>query len=166
MSEIFPKTRNRTVSSTQNIVVIGGGIAGLTTAYRLHKGGMNVELYEARSRVGGRIFTAKVNGHIAELGSQNIRDGGEAIHLNSLIDELGLQRDSSRVSLKHSYFNGTALIPMSEILKEKKIDLRILKHQLHECALTCRNMEEVLKKLVDPHDPLYKILNDEPENSR
>lgn len=158
MSAIFSKTRKRTFASSQKVVVIGGGIAGLTTAYRLYKGGMNVELYEARSRVGGRIFTAKINGHIAELGSQNIRDGGEAVNLNSLIDELGLQRDSSRVPLKHSYFNGKALIPMSEILKEKKIDLRILKNQLHECALTCRNMEEVLEKLVDPHDPLYKIL--------
>jgi monoamine oxidase len=158
MSASFSKPSKPTFAHSQKVVVIGGGIAGLTTAYRLHKGGMNVELYEARNRVGGRILTAKVNGHIAELGSQNIRDGGEAINLNSLIDELGLQRDSNRVLLNHSYFNGEALIPMSEVLKDKKIDPRILKNQLLECALTCHNIKEVLEKLVDPHDPLYKIL--------
>ncbi len=156
MSAIFSKTSQRTFAN--KVVVVGGGIAGLTTAYRLYKGGMNVDLYEARSRVGGRILTAKVNGHIAELGGQNIRDGGDAVNLNSLIDELGLQCNSSPICVNHSYFNGENLIPIGEILRDITIDLQILKNQLHELAFTCHNMKEVLKKLVDPHDPLYKIL--------
>ncbi len=60
------------------VVVIGAGIAGLTTAHRLQQAGMNVNLYEARSRVGGRIFTVSIGGHPVELGGQNITDGGEA----------------------------------------------------------------------------------------
>lgn len=54
------------------VVVIGGVIAGLTAAYRLNEAGMNIDLYEARDRVGGRIFTAKINDSKAELGGQNI----------------------------------------------------------------------------------------------
>jgi monoamine oxidase len=141
------------------VVVIGGGIAGLTAAYRLQEGGMNVDLYEARDRVGGRIFTAKINGRTAELGGQNISDGGDADHLNRLIDEFGLELSSSRVYLKHSYFTGQSLIPVREILKEKQIDPKALKNKIDRLIQTSSNMKEILEKIVDPEDHLYKSLS-------
>src|SRR5260221_9252727 len=58
------------------IAIIGAGIAGLTTAYHLNKQGLDVLVYEARSRVGGRILTALINDKIVELGGQNIHDSG------------------------------------------------------------------------------------------
>ncbi|MCI0616191.1 FAD-dependent oxidoreductase, partial [bacterium] len=42
------------------VVVIGAGLAGLTTAYRLQQKGIAVHVYEARNRVGGRIFTVRL----------------------------------------------------------------------------------------------------------
>ncbi|CAK6537260.1 MAG: Protoporphyrinogen oxidase HemY/PPOX [Candidatus Midichloria mitochondrii] len=39
------------------IAIIGAGLAGLTAAYRLHKENSNVDIFEARNRVGGRVFT-------------------------------------------------------------------------------------------------------------
>lgn len=158
MTAIFSNISAFSFAHNPKVVVIGGGIAGLTTAYRLHKEGMNIDLYEARGRVGGRIFTAKINGRIAELGGQNITDGGEAANLNRLIDEFGLQRASSRVYLKHSYFNGMDLIPINEILKNRKIDPDVLKKELDELASTSLNMKEILEQIVSPQDPLYKIL--------
>src|SRR3981081_374851 len=41
------------------IAIIGGGVAGLYCAYRLLDRGYEVTLYEATSRLGGRIFTGK-----------------------------------------------------------------------------------------------------------
>ena len=76
----------------QKVAVIGAGLAGLTTAYRLQKEGMDVDLYEARNRVGGRILTVNINGIFAELGAQNITDGGKAININRLIAEFKLER--------------------------------------------------------------------------
>lgn len=140
------------------VVVVGAGIAGLTAAYRLHNEGMNVHLYEARNRVGGRIFTAKINGQIAELGGQNIGDGGEAFHLTRLIDELGLQIDSSRLYLKHNYFNGTKLTPVNEIIKAKEFDSQSLREQINRLSESSYNMREVLGKMFSIDDPLYKIL--------
>lgn len=140
------------------IVVVGAGIAGLTTSYRLQKGGMNVELYEARNRVGGRIFTAKVGRSLAELGGQNISDGGESENLNRLIEEFGLHLTSSRILLKHSYFNGKELIPLKEIVKGKRFDPQALKKQIKELSAVSHNMKEVLEQIVDIKDPLYKIL--------
>lgn len=146
-------------ASSPKVVVVGAGIAGLTTAYRLQSAGMDVDVYEARGRVGGRIFTAKVDGRFAELGAQNILDGGEAVNFNRLIDEFGLQRNnSSRVGLKHSYFNGTDLIPITEISKGRIMDPEVLKNRLDELALKHHNMKEILENIVSPEDILYKIL--------
>src|SRR5438874_1229557 len=39
------------------VIILGGGIAGLVTAYRLNKAGVPCEIYEASSRLGGRVFT-------------------------------------------------------------------------------------------------------------
>lgn len=43
----------------KNIVIIGGGIAGLSAAYRLKKYGIDAQIYEASIRTSGRILTVK-----------------------------------------------------------------------------------------------------------
>lgn len=45
--------------SRKRVVVIGAGIAGLTTAYELGKAGYKVTILEARERPGGRNWTAR-----------------------------------------------------------------------------------------------------------
>ncbi|AYG70378.1 MULTISPECIES: FAD-dependent oxidoreductase [Rhizobium] len=47
-----------TTISTKAIVIVGGGLAGLTAAYHLHRNGLDFTLVEARERLGGRILTA------------------------------------------------------------------------------------------------------------
>jgi monoamine oxidase len=44
---------------TAEVLVLGGGIAGLTAAYELLKGGYKVTILEARHRPGGRNWTAR-----------------------------------------------------------------------------------------------------------
>lgn len=48
---------NYNCNSKKRIGIIGGGIAGLTSAYELSQLGNEVELLEASSRLGGRIRT-------------------------------------------------------------------------------------------------------------
>ncbi|MEU6142264.1 FAD-dependent oxidoreductase [Streptomyces sp. NPDC047081] len=45
--------------SAAKVVIVGGGIAGLTTAYELGKAGYDCTVLEARARTGGRNFTVR-----------------------------------------------------------------------------------------------------------
>ena len=54
----------------KRIVVLGSGVAGLTSAYELRKAGYDVVLLEARDRVGGRSYTARRGTRLTELGGE------------------------------------------------------------------------------------------------
>ena len=56
------------MSRSVDIVVIGGGFAGITAARDLKHRGLNVLLLEARDRLGGRTWFKEVNGFHVELG--------------------------------------------------------------------------------------------------
>ena len=45
------------MESTADVVVIGAGVAGLSAAAQLARAGQSVTIVEARSRLGGRVFT-------------------------------------------------------------------------------------------------------------
>ncbi len=44
-------------NSEENIVIVGAGIAGLNAVYQLQKKGIKATVYEANTRIGGRMFT-------------------------------------------------------------------------------------------------------------
>lgn len=51
-----------------DVIVIGGGFAGVTAARELQHAGLRTLLLEARARLGGRTFAARVGDEILELG--------------------------------------------------------------------------------------------------
>ena len=55
----------------KDIVILGGGIAGLATAYELGQVGYNVTILEASHRLGGRNLTLRHGDLIDELGNPN-----------------------------------------------------------------------------------------------
>jgi monoamine oxidase len=70
--------------------VIGAGLAGLTAAYQLSQQGLQVRLYEARDRIGGRCWTARgfADGRTAEHGGEFIDT--RHVHPIQLAKELDL----------------------------------------------------------------------------
>jgi monoamine oxidase len=61
-------------------VVVGAGLAGLVAADELRHAGVEVVVLEARSRVGGRVWSERLpNGAVVEMGAEFILPGNTAI---------------------------------------------------------------------------------------
>ena len=70
-------------------VVVGAGLAGLVAADELRRGGAEVVVLEARSRVGGRVWSRELpNGAVVAMGAEFILPGNTAIR--DLVDRFGL----------------------------------------------------------------------------
>lgn len=57
------------VHGVPRVAVIGGGPAGLVAAAHLVRAGLRVDLFEARHRVGGRVYTRKLQGAVVNGGA-------------------------------------------------------------------------------------------------
>jgi len=55
--------------STTDVLIIGARAAGLMAAKKLNEAGYNVEILEARNRLGGRIWTDRTHPLPIELGA-------------------------------------------------------------------------------------------------
>ncbi len=71
------------------VVVIGAGLSGLAAARSLHRRGIDVQVVEARERVGGRTLTKDLHGARVDLGGQWV--GPTQDRVLALIAELGLE---------------------------------------------------------------------------
>ena len=72
----------------KNIIIIGAGISGLTTAYYLDKYGFNVTVLEANLKVGGRMATFQSENYVIDTGAQFLSSGYK--NISKLIRELNL----------------------------------------------------------------------------
>ena len=84
------------------VVVVGGGIAGLTTAYDLARGGAEVVLFEAADRAGGKIRTGPF------AGLPNVDSGADAFLARvpwavELCHELGFGDQLISPASRHAY---------------------------------------------------------------
>jgi monoamine oxidase len=92
------------------IAIVGAGVAGLNTAYKLQKAGLTAKIFEGADRTGGRMFTAANllgDGFTTELGGEFIDSNHE--EMLALMQEFNLERIDVRAkeaaSLKpESYF--------------------------------------------------------------
>lgn len=139
---------------SEKVIVIGAGLSGLTCAYRLQEQGFDVELFEARSRVGGRVFTVKIGDNLAELGAQNIRDGGDAENLFNLISEFNLKTEQSRGRVHLTYTEEDTTYDLLELIQNKKFREDNLKSQLQALREKYDNMKDIVDEFFKEDEPL------------
>lgn len=85
------------------MAVLGGGISGLTAAYRLLQDGHEVALFDRRTTPGGRIHTERRDGFLVEHGPHSMISPAQGTE--SLIESLGLaeQRIDKGNAVRHRY---------------------------------------------------------------
>jgi len=79
-----------TRSSQTGVVVVGGGMAGLTTACYLARAGVDVSVIEKASYLGGRAATQDFDGFRFNRGGHALYTGGAA---SRVLEELGVSYD-------------------------------------------------------------------------
>ncbi|KAK6155277.1 hypothetical protein DH2020_009525 [Rehmannia glutinosa] len=108
ISSVKPKTRvcvlamssaakeDKQGSSVKNVAVIGAGVSGLSAAYKLKLHGLNVTVFEADGRAGGKLRSISHNGLIWDEGANTMTESEAAVGF--LLDNLGL-RDKQQFPL-------------------------------------------------------------------
>ncbi|HSD93718.1 MAG TPA: NAD(P)/FAD-dependent oxidoreductase [Methyloceanibacter sp.] len=111
----------RAEKEAPSVGIVGGGVAGLTAAYRLQAAGAKPVLFEASNRWGGRMLTVYdfYKGMFCELGGEFVDTNHE--DLITLAGELGLEMQSLATEGEDLYFfDGAWHTPQDMVDPEKQ----------------------------------------------
>ena len=100
--EIEDMAPHRTAGGSESpldLIVLGGGISGLSTAWFAHRRGIRVRVVEAASRVGGSIASVHESGYTVETGPNTVlqKPGRDEDALGRLVEQVGLN-DTLRIA--------------------------------------------------------------------
>jgi protoporphyrinogen oxidase/SAM-dependent methyltransferase len=94
--------------------VIGGGMLGLTLAWRLARAGHSVSLFEASTRIGGLAGAWRLGGVTWDRYYHVILQTD--LHLRGLLAELGLEKDIRWRRTRTGFFNKGKLHELSDVM--------------------------------------------------
>jgi monoamine oxidase len=158
------------------VAIIGGGLSGLTAAYRLGALAdelidqnilLKIKVYEARKRLGGRVFTAIINKTPVELGGQYLEDGGAAKEIRQLIGDLELKTTTFHRPSRTYYFHESAGKNSFSQAKPVRIYDDVMP-KIHRISSDKDKQEliDFLKSLAQKHHTMDEVLNDFFETKR
>ena len=117
-SILLPRADSLGAKRGPTVAIIGGGLAGLTCAYRLRQAGVRATVYEGSDRLGGRCFTLRNffdDGQMVERGGELIDT--DHVQVRRLARELGLILDDLHAheapGSEDFFFLGGRVIPAS-----------------------------------------------------
>lgn len=125
------------------VIVVGGGLAGLVTAYELNKKDVSCVVLDAGDRLGGRIATAEyTNGLHAEYGMQEV---WEKNPLLGIIKELGLTTEATDDAWSSLIIDGH-LYPFVQDTREKYFHVLFTPAERKVFDRTLAEMEDLYRE--------------------
>ncbi len=82
--------------TSHEVIILGGGISGLSVAWFLHQKGIPFKLFEKQDETGGVITSKIVQGSVLDFGPNSLRDRNGKIR--ELAEELGISNDLIQIS--------------------------------------------------------------------
>ncbi len=80
----------------EQVLILGGGISGLATAWYLHMANIPFTLIEKEPETGGVISSTRLNDTVLDFGPNSLRDRDGSIR--KLAEEVGIADDIIRIS--------------------------------------------------------------------
>ena len=106
----------RVANEQADVIVVGGGVAGLAAAGAIARRGLTVLVLEARDRFGGRIFTERRAGWSApvELGAEFVHMGNDDFWRLLRRHRIG----TKKVPQRHWRFDDTGIARIGDVAKQ------------------------------------------------
>lgn len=132
-------------TETADIAILGAGITGLTTAYLLHRDGLQVRVLEKDTRIGGAIRTECKDGFLVEYGPNSLLDTTPILH--DLFRKLNLENEieyaSDRAKNRYIVRNGRLMpLPSSP--------LAFIRSNLFSLSAKLQLLKEPFVRRADP----------------
>jgi monoamine oxidase len=110
----------------KRVVIIGGGVSGLSAASSLVRMGCKVTLLEAKKQLGGRIHTVQNGDLILELGAEFLHGESQAITNAIRAAELSTHTTTENYQLcRHGHFKPVNFLQkMNRLIHQVKINQR------------------------------------------
>ncbi|MEA5107072.1 MAG: FAD-dependent oxidoreductase [Sphaerochaeta associata] len=136
-----------------DVVVVGGGIAGLTAAVYCARAGLSVLLCEKQDRTGGLVNSFERNGFVYDQGIRAIENSGIVF---PMLKQLGIEMNWVRSLVTLAIGSEKVIVTDTESLSEyqKMLD-RLFPQNIADIALI---MDEI-RKITRYMDVLYGIDN-------
>lgn len=134
-------------------IIVGGGIAGLTTAVYLARAGKKILLVEKNEEFGGLVNTFKSNGFRFEAGVRALESAGIIL---PMLQELGIELETVRSKVSLGVENKILHIEdHSSIQEYRNILVGLFPDDEHDVDKFIKSMLKIMKLL----DVLYGIEN-------
>lgn len=129
------------MSKQRRAIVVGGGAAGASAAFRLQQAGAQVLMVEREARLGGRMRTEHVDGFVVDIGAgllpgtyvavqRLMRDAGLSDRLDRLTSPTAIMRDRRMHYLESANavmaVARSGLLSLPTLLKLAKIPLKLM----------------------------------------
>ena len=138
---------------TYDVIVTGGGAAGLTAAAYAARAGLTVALFEKQARLGGLVQSVQRDGFVFDMGLRAVENAGIVL---PMLEELGLRLDHVRSPVSIGIEDDVIRVDSQASLADYR-DLLVRTYP--GCAADVDRIMALIARIMQDMDVLYGIDN-------